>query len=160
MGHMEMPAQWIGQRMHRRHRGVGEGHAGQHGAEQHVATGFLVLRGFTHCAEIGTQQLQAFARQGVGNEILQAFGRVGLDAMHHGIDTRGGRHVLRQAQGQVRVQHRTIGQQLRGDHAFLFRHAGGDDGDRGDFRAGAGRGRRQHQRQALAFDHADAVHLA
>ena len=77
--------------------------------------------------------------------------------MHHGVDAGGGGHVGRQAQGQVGIQQRQVGQQNGGDHAHLGGGAGGDDGDLGHFRAGAGRGWHLNQRQALAAGVAHAI---
>ena len=62
--------------------------------------------------------------------------------------------------GQLGVEDRPVGQELRRDDALLLGGAGGDDRDRRHLRAGAGGGRRKHQRQALALDQADAVDVA
>ena len=60
--------------------------------------------------------------------------------MHHGVDASSSGDVGRQTEGEVGIQQRQIGQQNRRNHAHFGGCAGGDNGDLGDFRAGAGGG--------------------
>ena len=76
--------------------------------------------------------------------------------MDHGVDAGGGGDGRRQAERQLGVEDRDVGQDERRRDAALFLGADGDDRDRRDFRAGAGGGRHQAERQARTPGVADA----
>ena len=111
-------------------------------------------------ADVAAKQPQRLARQAVGDDVLLVLRGVGLDGVHHRVDAGGGGDGGGKADGQLGVEDRPVGQELRRDDALLLGGAGGDDRDRRDLGAGAGGGRREHQRQPLALDQADAVDVA
>ena len=108
-------------------------------------------------ADVAAEQPQRLAGEAVGDDVLLELRGVGLDGVHHRVDAGGGGDRSRQADGQLGVEDGPVRQELRRDDAFLLGGAGGDDRDRRDLGTGAGGGRREHKRQPLTLDQADAV---
>ena len=63
---MVVPAQRVGQGVHRRHRGVGEGLAGEAGAQQHGLARLAVATVVHRLVEVGAEQAQRLAAEQVG----------------------------------------------------------------------------------------------
>jgi hypothetical protein len=107
-------------------------------------------------ADALADQLDALGGQRVG-----VHGRVhrdvGLDVVDEGVHAARGGDVRRAAVGEHGVDQRDVRDQVRADDALLHVELlVGEDGDRGDLGAGAGRGRDGDQRQALLGDLIDA----
>ena len=98
VGHMEMAAKRIGQRVHRRHRGVGERHAGQHRAHQHVAAGLAIAAVAASHPVVAPEKAERFDRQTIGDRIFLDLGGVGLNRVDHRVDAGGGRDLGRQTE--------------------------------------------------------------
>ncbi len=108
-----MTAKRVGQCVDRSDRRVGEGLAGEQGAEQHGLAGFAVAAVLHHRIQVAGQQAQGLAGEHVGQRVLLQFAGVGLDGVHHGVDAGGGGDVGGQPEGQVGIQQRQIRQQNR-----------------------------------------------
>ena len=145
MRHVVVAAQRIGQRVHGRHRRVGEGLAREGGAQQHGLARGAVGAVAAGRQQVAAEQAQCLACQRVGQGVLLVAPGVGLDGMDHGVDAGGRRGQARQPEREPGVEQHVVGVELRRDHAHLAGLAGGQDRDIGDFRAGAGGGRHQHQ---------------
>ena len=158
MRHVENAAHRVGQRVHAADRRVGEGLAGQHGAQQHVRTGLDVVAVTAGGQQIGAQQLQRQHGQVIRQGILQALAGVGLNGMHHRVHSGGGGGGGRQADCQFRIQIGGVRIQLWSHDAALGGFARGDNGDWRYFRTRSGGGRHLDQRQAATLDLVDAVH--
>ncbi len=77
--------------------------------------------------------------------------------MDHGVDASGVGDVARHGKRQRRVEHGNVGVKLARHDAHFLIVVGGDDGNVGDFRACAGGGGQERERNACAFHHVDAV---
>lgn len=92
MRHVKVAADRIRQGVHGRHRRVREGHAGEHCPLQHRAACGEVTAIVQHAAQIVRQQQERTNGQAIGEMILFQLRGIRLDGMHHGVDTRHGRH--------------------------------------------------------------------
>lgn len=155
---VETRSKRIGQGVDRCNGGVGEGLTGQACAKQRLLTCLEVSTVFNAAREAASEQLQGLARQHLGERIVVDRDRgVGLDGMHHGVDTGRRGDVRRQLQCQFGIENRQVGNQNRRDDAFLLFVADRDDGHRRDLGAGTGRRWHQRQRQTASPDLVDAI---
>ncbi|MOA10429.1 hypothetical protein D3C78_1303180 [compost metagenome] len=128
-------------------------------AEQHGLAGQAILAVFAGCDQVARQQPQGLAGEGIRHRVLSMPAGVGLNGVHHCIDTGGGGDQRWQADGQFGVEDHLVGIQLVGYDAHLGRLACSQNGDVGHLRAGTRRGRDLHQWQARTLDLADAIQL-
>ena len=154
-----MPSQRVSQRVHCRYRGIGKGLPRHHCTQQASFPGNQITA-LLHCrSQIAPQQAQRFTGQHVGVRVFLVRTGIRLDGMHHGIHAGCGRHVRRQPQGQLGVQHSQIRQQRRRHNARLGGRTGGHDCHRRHFRAGTSSRRHLHQRQSRPRCQANAVDI-
>ncbi|MNT01948.1 hypothetical protein D3C72_1364350 [compost metagenome] len=111
MGNMKVPAQRIGQRMHRGDWRIGKGLTGQARTEQHGLTCLAVTAVVHRLIEVAGEHVQGFAGQQVGQRVTLELAGVGFDGVDHGIDTGGSGDRWRQANGQVGIKQRQVRQQ-------------------------------------------------
>ena len=158
MRNVEMTAERVGERMDGGDGRIGEGLAGEHGAEQHFAPRLDVATVAHGSEQRAAHQRQRLARQQPRDGIAVGVQRgIGLDGMDHGVDAGRRGDMRRQAERQRGIEDGDVGEKHRRDDAHLLAGRRRDDRDRRDLRAGAGRGRNEDERQPAALDLADAI---
>ena len=148
MRHVEVSAQRIRQRVHRRHRRIGKRHARQQRPFQHGAPRIEVVTVFQHSSQIVRQQRQRARCETVGQQILLVPRRIRLDCVHHGVDAGHRRHPMRESERERGVEYSEIWIQQTRHHAFLFGARRGDDRDGRDLRSRTGRRWHLYERQS------------
>ena len=134
-----------------RGEGVGEGvdeaqpllerDRAHHGGHQHRAPRLQVTRRLDAARQGARGEPQALESDPVADRVVVA-GEVGLDAVRQRVHAGRGRHLLRQADGDLGVGEHGAGQELRREDDLLHpRAVVGDDRAAADLAAGAGGGR-------------------
>ena len=109
---MVVAAERIGQSMHRRDRGIGEGLARQGRAEQHRLARAAILSVRAGGDQVAAEQPQSLPRQRIADRVLLDLAGIGLDGMHHRVDARRRRMGRRQADRELGIEQREVGEEL------------------------------------------------